>query len=435
MHFWLVQTGEELPIDGPGTRLLRTAILAEELSARGHEVTYVNAAFNHQRKLMRCEQSKIIRRGDDPSLAYDCVLLAGRAYSANVSIGRFIHHREVASAFAEMAPTMKQPDAILCGLPTIELARAVADYAQRRGIPCAMDCRDMWPEVIEERVPGPIRPLARLALSGMTRQKREALSAATAITGITDHFVDWGLSAAGRDRGPRDRAFHLAVSPSPVDPEALHQANEEWTAQLDHADREHRPPVIGCFVGTYASRTDLLSIVDGANLLDEAQRQALRIVICGKGDLEAELVSRSAGNPAIILAGWQSAPRIAALMARSSFGILPYPNTPDFLASFPNKVGEYLMAGLPIMTGLAGATGDLLNRHKLALPYQVGDARSVAERLSAIINAPVDANVHQQAADLGAEHFNPARIYPAFADWLEQLAKPNTVQSMEALTA
>ncbi|MEZ5696749.1 MAG: hypothetical protein R3E18_10040 [Sphingomonadaceae bacterium] len=162
MNFWLIQTGEELPIDGPGTRLLRTAILAEELSARGHEVTYMTAAFNHQRKLMRCENSKRIRRGDDPSLAYHCVLLAGRAYTANVSIRRFIHHREVASAFAEMAQTMKRPDAILCGLPTIELAQAVTDYAQRRGIPCALDCRDMWPEVIEERVPRAFRPLAVL---------------------------------------------------------------------------------------------------------------------------------------------------------------------------------------------------------------------------------------------------------------------------------
>ncbi|MEZ5696748.1 MAG: glycosyltransferase [Sphingomonadaceae bacterium] len=237
------------------------------------------------------------------------------------------------------------------------------------------------------------------------------------------------------DQGPNDRAFHLAVSPSPVDSEALRQAGDEWTAQLGQADRDHRPPVIGCFVGTYSSRIDLLSIVDGANLLGREQRQALRIVICGKGDLEAELVARSADNTAIILAGWQSAPKIAALMARSSFGILPYPNTPDFLASFPNKVGEYLMAGLPVMTGLAGATGDLLNRHELALPYQIGDARSVADRLSAIIGAPGAPEVHQRAADLGAEHFNPGRIYPAFADWLEQLAKPNAVPSMEALTA
>lgn len=422
MHFWLVQTGEELPIDGPGTRLLRTAILAEQLSARGHEVTYVNAAFNHQRKLMRCEQNRIVSRDDDKSLSYDCVLLAGRSYSANVSLGRFIHHREVAESFVRIAPTLKRPDAILCGLPTIELAKAVTDYAGRHDVPCAIDCRDMWPEVIEERVPAPVRPLARLALAKMTRQKRQALAAATAITGITDRFVDWGLEAAGRTRQPQDRAFHLAVSPTPVDADALRQADDEWSVQLGDANRTNRQPVLGCFVGTYASRTDLLTIVDGVNLLNEQQRQALRIIICGKGDLGAELAARAAGNQAIILAGWQSAPKIAALMARSSFGILPYPNTPDFLASFPNKVGEYLMAGLPVMTGLAGVTGELLTRHGLALPYQVGNPASVAERLTSIIAADGDPAVHDRAASLGAEYFNPTHIYSAFADWLEQLA-------------
>lgn len=435
MRFWLVQTGEELPIDGPGTRLLRTAILAEELSARGHEVTYINAAFNHQRKFMRCEHSQALSPTDYRGLSYDCVLLEGRAYSANVSIGRFIHHREVAGAFAALAPSMKQPDAILCGLPTIELAKAVADYALHQGIPFAIDCRDMWPEVIVERVPNLLRPLARFGLSGMVRQKRKALAAATALTGITEEFVEWGLAAARRARQPNDRAFHLAIAPTPVDSAALLEADTDWRVMLGNLDRSTRQTILGCFVGTYASRTDLLTIIDGVNMLEEKERLGVRLVMCGKGDLEAELAARASGNPAIVVMGWQSAPKIAALMARSSFGILPYPNTPDFLASFPNKVGEYLMAGLPVLTGLAGATGNLLAQNDLALAYEVGNPQSVAYRLRRIIADGIDPIKHQRAAALGKEHFNPAQVYPAFADWLEQLAAGNSTKATGARTA
>ena len=434
MRFWLVQTGEELPLDGPKTRLLRTAILAEELCARGHEVIYINASFNHQQKRQRNKRTTIIAKNPFEGRNYDSVLLAGTAYRKNVSVGRLVSHMENAASFDAIAPSLPRPNAILCGFPPIELAERTAKFAQRNQIPCAMDCRDMWPEVIEERMPRPLRLLARFILLRMMRQKRVAMSGATAITGITDQFVDWGLEAAGRTRQPMDRAFHLAVSPTPLDSEALRQADNDWSAQLGVANRANRRPIIGCFVGTLALRTDLLTIVDGANLLNEQQRKALQIVICGKGDLEAELAKRCAGNPAIILAGWQSAPKIAALMARSSFGILPYPNTSDFLASFPNKVGEYLMAGLPIMSGLAGVTGTLLAQNALALHYQVGSPQSVADRFGAIIATGADPAVHQRAAALGAAHFNPDHIYPDFADWLEQLAERNSAKSTKVLT-
>ncbi|MFM6854026.1 MAG: glycosyltransferase [Sphingopyxis sp.] len=420
MRIWLVQTGEELPLDGPNTRLLRTALLAEELAQRGHDVTYINATFNHQRKIQRAQTTQFLQRDGAAGRHYDCVLLAGRAYAANVSISRFRSHRENAAAFLAVAGTLPQPDVMLCGFPPIELADAAIGYAAQHGIPCAVDCRDMWPEVIAERLPAIARPFARFALAPLFRQKHRALARASALTGITDAFVKWGQNGAKRPAQPLDRAFHLTVSPTQIDAQAMAQSDALWDDMVGNNDQDR--PIIGCFAGTFATRTDILTVIDGANALSPEERARIRIILCGKGDLADEMARRAQGNPAVVIAGWRNAADIAALMARSDFGILPYPNTPDFLASYPNKVGEYLLAGLPILTGLQGVTGPLLDAHGLGLRYTPGDVASVAGQLRSLLAAPASATLRDHARAIGRQHFDPTRIYPAFADWLESLA-------------
>ncbi len=418
MRIWLVQTGEELPMDGPATRLLRTALLAGELCRRGHEVVYINATFNHQRKLQRAEATQVFPADAQAGRPYACVLLQGRAYARNVSLARLRSHRENAAAFKAIAPTLPRPDAMLIGYPPIELADAAVEFARAHAIPCAVDCRDMWPEVFEERMPALLRPLGRQLLRGMYAQGARALAGADALVGITDAFLQWGLDRAGRTRRAADRVVHLTVSPVAPSDAAVAEGAETWAEMLPADWRG----VIGCFAGTFASRTDLLTIVDGANLLSEEERQRCRIILCGKGDVEGELRQRAAGNPAVIIAGWRNVAEIAALMQRSQFGILPYPNTPDFLASYPNKVGEYLLSGLPILTGLNGVTGALLGAEGVGLRYEVGNAASACAALRSVLAAAPSAAQCAQCRAVGQRLFDPKTIYPSYADWLETLA-------------
>lgn len=422
MLFWLVQTGEELPLDGSSTRLLRTAVLAEELCNRGHEVIFINASFNHQQKRQRTKKTTIIAKDPSRGCNYDTVLLAGRAYRKNVSVRRFFSHVENAAAFDAIAPSLPRPHAILCGFPPIELAERAVIFAQRNEIPCAIDCRDMWPEVIEQRLPSLLQPLLRIAFTQFYRKRKRAMAVATAITGITSPFVAWGLSCAGRPKNNLDRPFHLSVSPAAISTEDSTAAIAFWDSKLGPRHKNKQAPITGCFAGTFASRTDLRTIVDGANLLNAEQRKSIRIVLCGLGDIHDDLSELAKGNDAIVLAGWRNAAEIGELMRRSDFGILPYPNTPDFLASFPNKVGEYLLSGLPIMTALAGVTGNLLDFEGLALRYNEGDAESAHACFERLIGKRTSQDLSSKARAVGAQHFDPHTIYPEFADWLENLA-------------
>ena len=163
------------------------------------------------------------------------------------------------------------------------------------------------------------------------------------------------------------------------------------------------------------------AIMNGADLLSEEERQRTRIVLCGNGDLDARIRERAAGNPAIVHGGWRSRPELVALMDVASAGILPYPNSRDFLVTFPNKVGEYLTAGLPILTGNTGAVRDLLEPRGLWLPYSAGSPASFVSALRDLAGRKDLAAMRARAKAVAKEEFDPGAIYPAFADWLEQV--------------
>jgi glycosyltransferase involved in cell wall biosynthesis len=416
MRIWLVQTGEEMPSDGAGTRLLRTCLLAGELAGRGHEVTYWNSTFNHQKKLQRYRRTTRIAQAD----GYQSVFLFGRPYRRNIGLGRILSQRDNAREFGRLAEREPRPDLVLCSLPTIECAAKATHFAKAAGVPAVVDCRDVWPEIIAERIPSGSKWLALPLLRAWERARDGAMRAATAITGVSDGFVDWGVAAAGRPRGQLDKAFHLATSPEPIPSDALEAARRYW---LDRLGDMPSGTLVIAYAGTFSRRSDLETVFDGADLLTADERARTRIVLCGSGDLRSVIEARAATNPALVHAGWCTRPQLAVLMEKSAAGLLPYSNSPDFRITYPNKVGEYLTAGLPILTGVEGAIARLLEPHHLRLGYEAGSAASFAAAVRAMLSRTDLTELRGEARMVARAHFNPQEIYPRFADWLESIAR------------
>lgn len=417
LRIWLVQIGEELPFDPGPPRLLRTALLARELVKRGHEVTFWNASFNHQQKLLRSRETIITDTGE----GYRAVLLKGRPYSRNISIARILSQRENAAAFRAHASNEPRPDVILSGLPSLEIADAASEYAATHRIPIAIDCRDLWPDVIKEFVPAYLKWLSDPIMHHWERMLQRATRRATAITGVSEGFVDWGVRAAGRARTPEDRPFHLTYSAPSIDPETLKVAEAYWDARLGPSNPS---TVLGVYAGTLSRRFDLLTIAQAYEKLPTGAKRRLRLVICGKGDREGEFAALASREPGIIAAGWRSAAELHVLMSRATFGLLPYHRSGDFVTTFPNKVGEYLFFGLPIMTGLGGTTGALLAEHGLEIPYQPGDIDSAAAALLDLSRRGGRPQGWRAAARAAFHaHFEPKLVLGGLADFLEDLAK------------
>src|SRR5208337_3241042 len=166
-----------------------TGSFGRYLASRGHAVVWWTSTFDHFRKKHLMLGDGVI---DDPS-GLMIRPLRGCGYQRNVSVARFVDHIQVARRFTELSAQEPKPDILVSALPTVEMCLAAEEYGVRFGVPTVVDLRDMWPDIIAEAGPKPVRSLARLMLSPLFRQSHRACASATALTGITDAFVDWGL--------------------------------------------------------------------------------------------------------------------------------------------------------------------------------------------------------------------------------------------------
>jgi len=141
MRVWLVQPSEQLPLVA-NARRLRTRLLAEELTRRGHEVTWWASCFNHLRKEWYCPTSMRIQAEPCPRVQ----LLKGIGYSRNVSLRRWVDHRMLSRAFSASAAHEPPPDVVVACLPPYDLAAAAVKFAKRCGARAIVDIRDTWPD-------------------------------------------------------------------------------------------------------------------------------------------------------------------------------------------------------------------------------------------------------------------------------------------------
>ena len=117
MRFWLITVGEPVPLPGGRERLLRTGVLAGHLARAGHDVTWWTSTVDHVHKRFHRIQGPVL----PVEPRYEVRFLPGRLYRRNVSLNRLRNHREIARSFCETAPTLPQPDLVVCSLPPIEL--------------------------------------------------------------------------------------------------------------------------------------------------------------------------------------------------------------------------------------------------------------------------------------------------------------------------
>ena len=368
--------------NGGGDRLLRAGSLARYLASAGHQVVWWTSTFDHLRKQHVLPQDSSV----DINPNWQIRFFRGSGYKRHISLRRLYDHRLIARKFAraiEREPM--KPDVIVSSFPTIELAEAAVEFGDHHGIPTVLDLRDMWPDIFVDHLPAMGRPLLRLALQPLFRRARRTCRRATALFGITEDFLKWGLGMAGRARTRLDANFPFTYPATVHTEEELRVADEFWDSKGITNSQEH---LVVTFVGTVGHQLDLLHVIACAREIG-CSHPHVRFVLCGTGDLLETCRQAASGLPNVLLPGWVNAVQIKALLRRTSLGLDPLPSRKDFFATINNKAVEYFSAGVPVISSpKQGVLYRLLQETNSGVSYQTHDAADLARILKRFARAP-----------------------------------------------
>jgi glycosyltransferase involved in cell wall biosynthesis len=408
MRVWLITVGEPLPGLSGNSRLWRTGMLSGELGRRGHDVTWWTSRFDHFGKRFFDWQSR------DYSVEANVVIrfLDGRPYSRNIGVARMVNHWQVARDFRALADGYLRPDVILCSFPTIELGSAATRLGRRWGIPVLLDVRDLWPDIFLDAAPRPLKPVARLLLHPYFRATTQSLQAAAGIVAVSRGYLDWGVSRAGRAEGGTDRVFPLGYSL----PRPTVESRDAGRAMLGRYGVGGN--AIAClFAGTLGRTYDLAPVLQAAR---DLVGRPFRFVICGDGERAPEWRERAKGLENVHFTGWLDQQDMRAALAGADIGLAAYATgAPQGL---PNKVIEYLAAGLPVLSSLEGETRQLLNEQGCGCSYPASDAHALVAALASLEPPDRRAQMSGRSRRVFEARFQAQTVYGELADFLEEQA-------------
>lgn len=410
LKFWILQTGEPMPLDGDGSRPMRAMNLSAALVEAGHDVVLWTADFHHTHHLHRFGTNTRLRVGDQLEVRY----VRSRGYSSNIGLGRLVDHAQLGLNVRRALKAERPPDVAFVGYPPIEAAAVMATWLDERGVPFLLDVKDAWPDVLLRGAPARARPLTRAVLSPYFRLMERTFERADGITSTAQPFLEWALAQADRSQNTLDRVVPLTSRATSVDPSELESAERWWDEQGIRDDGRFRVS----FVGTLHSSYDFNPLVAAAELSD------VEFVICGDGSSANDLRASVSGLSNVHMPGWITMAQAEVLARRSTVALAPIAPHPDFAASVPNKFYDAMSKGLPVLTSLRGAAGDLVESRGIGRVYSPNGAPSLRDVLSELLERPSDVmEMSSRGRQVFTQEFDFEQVYGGLVGHLEAMAR------------
>ncbi len=411
MKVWLVNPFDPLP--GEQEQLGRYGHLALALRDAGHEVVWWSSTFSHRFK-RPVDAARVALAASKQGIRIE--LVPTPPYARNVSLRRIRNHRVFGRRLRERAAGMAKPDVILASSPPLESAYESARLGREWDCPTVIDIQDQWPDNFLRVVPGPIRPVGRLALKPFYALERDAYTLADAIVGVAQGYVDRGLAVGG------DKVRH-AVFPLGVSLDDLRAAIDAGRDR--YADRWKKPEgeVRLLYSGSLSHNYDFLTIIRAAIATQQRYGSRVRFVLTGTGELadRATAIIREHALENVTMTGFLDFPEWAYVLSQTDVGFNA--SFPEALIYLPNKIFAYLAVGAAVLNTIPGECAELLARSGCGLTYTAGDVDGCFEAVGKLVESPDRlARMHAASIRLAEERFDRPIICAEFTRFLEAVA-------------
>ena len=377
MTVWIVNPFDNLPPEG--YRPQRYWLMARAFAQAGHQVTYWTSDFSHAHKAPRQFKETIAPDG------FRLTLVPTAPYPANICLRRVRSHRALARTWRQMAAASpERPDVVIASLPPLSLASGALAFCRTVGARFVVDVQDAWPETFYRVAPAwlfaPLRAVAR-----------RIYRAADAVTAVAARYLDLARSYGATAPA---HLCHLGIDLPPRP--ALRSPSRHLNL---------------LYLGAMGKSYDLETVIDAIKETDDAE-----LDLAGTGPKEKALRARAADCPRIRFHGYLDAAALQTLFAQADAGVIPM--FPDSCVGVPNKLADYVAAGLRIVNSLPGETADLIARFAAGAFYAAGDVQSFKDAVSALRRPAPDF-----ASDAFRDFFDARRLYAGYVDFIQNLTR------------
>lgn len=382
-----------------GTQLGRFTYLGEMLCNKGHNVEIIISSFHHGKKQQREPISA--RFSSKITMIYE------PGYPNNVCLKRFYSHYIWGKGVEKYLKSLSnKPNVIYCAIPSLTAAVRAAKICHKNGIRFITDIQDLWPEAFQMVIKNKI---LQLCLKPIEWYVNMAYRAADITVAVSDTYVNRGLRVnkhskkslcvyLGNDGEKFDRGRETYKIDRPTD--------ELWIA----------------YIGTLGYSYDIPCAIDGIIKAQEiiGDNIKLKFVVMGNGPLRNKFEDY-AKEKGLYCEFTGSLPYEKMVGLMCSCDMVINPIIKGAAQSITNKVGDYALSGLPVIsTQECQEYRNLIEQYHCGFNCEVGNSDDVAKAIVSLVNDnELYVSMKEGSEKLGQERFDRRKTYSKIIDIIE----------------
>lgn len=349
-------------LNGNNSRFVYLAkMLSEDV---GNQVEIITSTFLHgeKRQIERVEQKK----------EFKITPIFEPGYPKNVCLKRFYSHGVLARNINVYLKERKKPDCIYCAIPSLDVAKVVAEYCRKNSVRFIIDIQDLWPEAFKMVFNIPV--ISDLVFKPMEKVANKIYAQADEIIAVSKTYCERALRVNKKCRGAN--TVFLGTKLEDFDK----NSKGECSIRID----EKKLKLAYC--GTLGRSYDLTCVIDALKILKNFGIQIPQFIVMGDGlrRNEFEEYAKKQGID-VIFTGRLEYSEMCSLLCRCNMVVNPIIG--GSAASIINKHADYAACGLPVLnTQESKDYCDLIDDYSMGYNCMNGNPEDLSEKMRLLIN-------------------------------------------------
>ena len=342
--------------DGNNSRFLYIAKMLAKSNKNNIEI--ITSDFSHARKTNFNKIDKI--DGIKFTVCHET------GYERNVSLKRFISHKELAINIKKYLKDRKKPDVIYLAVPSLSVGKICTKFCDKNDIKLIIDIQDLWPEAFKMVFNIPI--ISNLIFFPMKKQADYIYSRADEIVAVSETYCNRALKVNKKTK--KGLSVFLGT-----DLKYFDECKKNNKIEFDD------DVIRIAYIGTLGHSYNIKFVIDAISILNKKGIDNIKFIVMGDGPLKQEFEEYAKErNINCEFTGKLKYENMIGLLCSCDIAVNPI--KAKSAGSIINKVGDYAAAGLPVINSQESKEYRyLIDENQIGINVENDDSNSMSSAI------------------------------------------------------